>query len=205
MAFFDGKRILQPNLSIYIKNYYNCSNPFIAEQKIINNFPSLLQKDYGAPQDCTLVSITSIVNYLTNLKHDPEDIYEYTEEIAKGYFYNGNSYGTIPIFVNNIFNKVIAKFNLQKRPKSGYMKNVGYNIHKIKQQIYNGNPVILNIQNDGRNYYKNHSVVIVGFTTYQIDNGQQIHMLTIYDNWAKEYSCVDYNRLCSISSINYLI
>lgn len=204
-SVFNGKRISPSDLTRYMMDSYNCSNPFVVDQKNIIGFPSLLQRDYGAPQDCTLVSITSIVNYFTKLKLDPEDIYDYVEQVAKGYFYNGNSYGTIPVFINSIFNKVNAKFGLSKKSKSGYGKGVGYNIAKIKEQINKNNPMILNISSDGRGYYKNHSVVIIGYLTYQIDSGKQVHLITVYDNWSKNYSYVDYNKLCAASSINYLI
>lgn len=198
-------RISQSFLLPYVKTQYNCANPFIAESKMITNFPSLLQKNFGAPQDCTLVSITSIVDYFENLKLDPEDIYEYVEKVAKGFCYNGNSWGTIPIFICTIFNKVCKHFGLQKKCKHGYMKNVGFNISTIKQNIYNKNPLILNIHNDGRDYYKNHSVVVVGFVTYQIDGGKQIHMIAVYDNWTNSIGYVDYQKLSKISSVNYLI
>jgi hypothetical protein len=62
----------------------------------------------------------------------------------------------------------------------------------------------LNIHNDGRDYYKNHSVVVVGFVTYQIDGGKQIHMIAVYDNWTNSIGYVDYQKLSKISSVNYL-
>lgn len=57
--------------------------------------------------------------------------------------------------------------------------------------------MLLNLWNDGRNYYKNHSVLIIG---YKITENNDF-ILTIYDNWYKHNSYIDYNKLSIISSI----
>ena len=58
------------------------------------------------------------------------------------------------------------------------------------------------MMNDGRSFYKNHSIVVIGYNRYKIDN-REIRILAIYDNWAKEVRYIDYERLSMISSINY--
>ena len=57
--------------------------------------------------------------------------------------------------------------------------------------------------NDGRDIYKNHSVVVAGYQCYKID-GKDVRLLAIYDNWAKEIRYIDYKKLSIISSIHYL-
>ena len=49
---------------------------------------------------------------------------------------------------------------------------------------------------DGLEYYKNHSVLIVGYLQ-TVDK----KMLVIYDNWFKSVSYIDYDKLSVISSI----
>ena len=61
--------------------------------------------------------------------------------------------------------------------------------------------------NDGRNYYKNHSIVILGYETFRLkaDDGKikNVDMLIIYDNWSKNIGYVDYDLVSEISCINY--
>lgn len=62
--------------------------------------------------------------------------------------------------------------------------------------------MILSVLNDGRNYYKNHSVTIIGYNIVKTQN-RKLNMILIYDNWSTEISYVDYNKLNIISSINF--
>jgi uridylate kinase len=72
----------------------------------------------------------------------------------------------------------------------------------IKKCIDNNIPVVLSITNDGRGYYKNHSVTVVGYRIYKADN-KEIKMLILYDNWAFSESLLDYNKLSVLSAIYF--
>ena len=93
----------------------------------------------------------------------------------------------------NIINKT---FNVKSQVR--YLKGVGYNWNIIKNNIQNNIPMILSLWNDGRNYYKNHSVIIVGFNEFKTKK-----ILTVYDNWHETLSYIDYDKLSIISCINY--
>ena len=57
---------------------------------------------------------------------------------------------------------------------------------------------------DGRNYYSNHSVLIVGYREYPLNNSKKaIRFLIVQDNWNKNVSFIDYDKLSIVSSINY--
>jgi hypothetical protein len=84
----------------------------------------------------------------------------------------------------------------------GYMKNIGFKFETIKSEIHKNNPLILSVLKDGNDYYKNHSITIIGYELYRI-NGQLIPMLVIYDNWYSSISYVDYNKMSTIASIHY--
>ena len=143
------------------------------------------------------MSITTIISFYQP-KIKIQDIYNIVEKIAQKYLYTSNR-GTSFIFVNNILNKSLQYFNIQHQAQSAYLKNICYNFEEIKNSINNNLPVLLNISNDGRNYYKNHTVLIVGY--YELNH---IKMLAVFDNWTTQMSYVDYNKLSIISSINYL-
>ena len=184
-----GYRLDNTNVNDYVKE--NCGSVEKREQVMITGFIPLLQKDYGKPYDCTLTCITAILSRGKNV----EETYEKVEKVAEKHFYDGDNYGTIPIFIKSIIDEV-AKVN----SKRGYGKGIGYNWETIKTIIRTNKPIILSMQNDGRNYYKNHSVTIIGFREY---NGGELKLLVIYDNWKKSVSYVDYDKLNVISSINY--
>lgn len=157
----------------------------------INNFSPLLQKDYGEPQDCSLVSIVASVKYL-NQALNVQDIYNEVEKIAKSYFYRGHL-GTFPLFINDIYKHTLKKFNINKKVKTRYIKGIGFNFTTIKCLIDNNIPVILSLWNDGVDKYKNHSVVIVGY--------DENNNFLIYDNWSLSINKVNYKKLSFISSI----
>ena len=184
-----GYRLDNTNVNDYVKE--NCGSVEKREQVMVTGFIPLLQKDYGKPYDCTLTCITAILSRGKNV----EETYEKVEKVAEKHFYDGDNYGTIPIFIKSIIDEV-AKVN----SKRGYGKGIGYNWETIKTIIRTNKPIILSMQNDGRNYYKNHSVTIIGFREY---NGGELKLLVIYDNWKKSVSYVDYDKLNVISSINY--
>lgn len=162
-------------------------------QHKIQNIQPLLQDDYGELNDCTLTSITTIIKYFCN-DIPVERIYTVVEAVAQQHFYSGDK-GTNPLLITNILNKVLDYFSIKKKSGGRYLRNVGYNLKFIQQQINLNQPVILNMHHSNNNYYQNHTVLIIGY----VDN-----FLLIYDNWTTEMQLLDYYDISLISSINYL-
>jgi hypothetical protein len=125
-------------------------------------------------------------------------IYDEVERIAKKYGYRPN-FGTMSIVMRTIFNLVLKSFRINKKTSSRYLKNVGYCYRFIRENINANKPVMLNLWKDGRQYYKNHTVLIIGYR--EVGNYK---LLAIYDNWYKSISYIDYDKLSTISSIVYL-
>ena len=169
----------------------------IAQKKIADINP-LLQNNYGGDQGCTLTSITTVIKWLR-----PDlainTIYNEVERIARKYGYHPN-FGTLNIVIPPIFNLVLKSFRINKKTSSRYLKDVGYCYRFIRENIDTNKPVMLNLWKDGRDYYKNHTVLIIGYR--EIEDKK---MLAIYDNWYKSVSYIDYDKLSIISSIVYLI
>ena len=185
------------NLAQYIKTLYGSQTlKFIQGKRLL--FQPFLQDDYGKDNDCTLTSIASILHYYDYGEMD--FLYPKVEKIAEQYFYNGDTYGTIPIFINKIFSKAA-----DRKTTSKYLKSIVFNFKTIQNLIDNNIPVLLNLHDDGVDNYENHSVVIFGYTVHKIDNNKEIYTLLIYDNWSKEINWIIYNKLSIISSISYLI
>ena len=185
------------NLTQYIVKEYGNILSVPVNSCYLRNISPLLQEDYGEANDCTLTSITTVIKYYKP-KLKIEDIYNVVESIAKKYFYRGHR-GTPTIAMNTIYNKVLQYYKINKRSKNGYIKDLGYNYKGIQNFIKAGRPVLLSLSKDGRNYYANHTVLIIGY--YEIGKAR---MLAIYDNWYKQTSYIDYNKLARVSGINYL-
>ena len=179
-----------------LSRYLNTDTLKIQECKEIENFQPLLQKNYGEDYDCSLVSITMIINnYRKELV--PLDIYKKVEKIAKNYFYNGKVFGTLPFFIKSIFDRSLKEYKIYKTTKAKYLKDCGFTYNLIKENVKAQKPMILSMWNDGRNYYKNHSVVIIG---YAIINNKKF--LIVFDNWSRERAYIDYSKLNKMSCLN---
>ena len=172
---------------------------------VLNDIPALLQKDYGEANDCTLTSLTAIGVFLKKNQKTANEIYKVVEHFAKHYGYTGTA-GTNPFVIKRIFDSVLTVLSIRKDTKVRYLKNIGYNFSLIKKTLVAGTPLILSMHSDGRQYYQNHSVLIIGYKEYKLSNinTQKIkRFLMVQDNWTKEVSFIDYDKLSIISSINF--
>lgn len=149
----------------------------------------LLQKNYGEDYDCTLTSLAAIFG---------EEHYALIEEYAKDYGYDGKKRGTSPFKVASIMQRVMEALGIEGEAHSRYGKGVGFNLRLIKKLLGRGHRVVLNIHSDGRGYYRNHSVLVVGLACCDFHR-----LLAVYDNWNEGVSYVDYDKMCVISSINW--
>lgn len=201
---FTGKRLTSSNINNYLEELFPNSRKRAIKSKTLDLIP-LLQEDYGEANDCTITSITTCICNL--LDKAPEEVYSVVEHIAKKNGYNGTTNGTNPLKIKKIYDLSLKSFGSKLITKSGYGKCIGYSYDKICNLIDAKTPIILSVNNDGRNYYRNHSITIIGYTRYrlQLANGitRERRMLKVYDNWYKEYGFVDYEVLSTISSINH--
>jgi uncharacterized protein YvpB len=161
---------------------------------VITRINPLLQMDYGESLDCTLTSITTVISFLKP-NREPKEIYDIVEKHAKKYFYNGEKYGTIPIFINSIYNASLKEVKSAASANTKYIKGLAYNLSTIQKSIDKYKPVILNIWRDSEGIYNNHTVVVIG---YENDD------LLIYDNWGKSVKRLKYSRIGRISSISVI-
>ncbi len=197
-VIMPGWRIGPAEIDLYIKEKLN--SPYeILYENMVKGIDPLLQCNYGGDNDCTLTSITTVLAFMTH--QDVNKIYNDVERVAKKYFYNPSTTGTIPIFISSIMNTLAKMYNLPVKSLTKYFKDVQFNYKGIMNKINKNVPVIINITNDGRNCYRNHSILIVGYREY-IGTDSTARMLVVYDNWYDQVSYVDYDLL-KLCSINY--
>ncbi len=158
--------------------------------------PCLLQKDYGYDNDCTLTSISALIKYYKP-NQDINTIYNGVEKNAKKIGYS--KLGTPIFIIGLICRKALWYFNISKIVHRHFFKNIGYSFDQIQSEVDQNHPILLNLWNDGRDYYTRHSVLIVG---YLIANNKRF--LAVYDNWNYEVSYIDYDKLSLFSNIVFL-
>ena len=197
MNKFDGKRIELSNFSEYLLETYGVKEDTKINYIQLSGIEPLLQINLGEKYDgdCSLTSITEYLYYMEDGLYPVEVIYDQIRTMAetKGYYHNK---ATCPIFIAPLMRK---NNTLELRCRARYLKNIGFNFNTITKCIDNELPVILNMTHDGREYYKNHSVTVIGYTVVK---GHRF--LIIHDNWKRCNSFVDYDRMSFLSSINFL-
>lgn len=187
-----------------IKDGYSYAKGRLKEAHLIKGVEPRLQNDYGKSLDCTIVSIATIINYLFNNEYNFGVVYNNVLENAPALSYVGNLYGTIPLFKNRIINNTLKAYGLTEcKSKSHYLKGMGYGFELVKKLVEEETPFVLSLSNANDGAYKNHSVVGIGYKTYERD-GKLVRLIVIYDNWSKEYRYVDYDTINMFSMISYI-
>ena len=199
---FLSKRLTVTNIKQYLHAVYQFGDQIRETARKHLSVPIFLQNNYGKVGDCTLTSMLTLTKFY-NKDLDDQQVYDYIEKIAERYFYNGDTYGTIPVFQKAILEEVFARFGINHNFKTGYLKGVGFNLTSIINLINAGTPVMISIFQDGRKYYDSHTITIVGYILYEDENHKQKAMLMVYDNWHNSYSLLDYDQMCAISMICY--
>lgn len=188
---FEKQRLSNANIEKY------AGWPMTNQPKTVPGIQSLLQNDYGEANDCTLTSITCVVKWMKP-SLNVNDIYNKVETTAKKYGYRGNR-GTPGLVIKSLYQNIINAFGLKKKVHSRYFKDIGFGWNYIKKEIDEYQPVILNLWKDGRNFYKNHTILIIGYLEIA-----EKRFLAVYDNWYHGISYVDYDKLNTICSIDFL-
>ena len=149
--------------------------------------PNFLQRDFqDGEKNCTLASLTRIINYYFK-DLDKFKIYGEIFEIARrnGYF---KEIGTLPFFISRIANTYFKKNKMKIKARGIYLGNF---YSHVKEEIDKFHPVLMNL---ATGYYKNHSLVIFGYSLYDY-RGMKIKILHVYDGWNKSPSYIDYSDL----------
>lgn len=197
---FLNKRLTATNIKKYLQENYRFGDMITEVYRKQLSVPVFLQNNYGEEGDCTLTSILTLAKYYDKLL-DTDETYNYTEKIAKQFLYNGKTFGTLPFFHKAILNRVFKHFNIQEKMEDFYFKGVGFNLMTILASIEQNAPVMLSLFRDGRGYYDNHTITVIGYVEFEDEFHKKIIMLQVFDNWHSSYSFVDYNLISPFSMI----
>ena len=161
----------------------------------LKNFRCLDQDNYGKDNDCTLTSLTAVVDFYFAHTKPVSEIYAMIEKIARKYGYTGKK-GVDPWFIRRIFDEIAHKYFIVPTAKTNakYFKGVGFSYETICGQIDKCNPVIMNVWNAGK--YHNHTITVIGYATTN-------KTLLVSDNWSVRPQVLRWDDIGFICSINY--
>ena len=178
-----------------------------AESFVSGTMPHL-QSEYGDANNCTLVSIATVIEHLLNehtqSSYSFSEIYKNVLNGIKPKFAYSPKYGTISLFNKNIAENVLESYldGCNFTTQGNYIKGLGYDYELIKDVIDSGFPAYLYARKADK--YKNHTMVIIGYREYMNVNKKWIRQLIVYDNWSKREKNIDYSSISFISMIGYI-
>ena len=199
MNKFDGKRIELSNFSEYLVETYGVKEDTKINYTQLSGIEPLLQINLGEKYDgdCSLTSITEYLYYMFDGLQPVDNIYKQVRSMAEKKYIFNKKIGMISLLNGYLLRK---NYSIIAKSKTYFFKNYsGFTFENITKIIDNGLPVILNMFHDGREYYKNHTVTIIGYTVVE-----GYRFLIVHDNWKRCNSFVDYDRMSLLSSINFL-
>ena len=179
------------NVSKYLMEQYGDKGVFVKRgRSIMMNQQSMAEISGRVTRNCSVVAVTRVMDYYRkklNLQQIPEDIHELyrlVEEVAESYGYSDKR-GTMPFFISGITREAFKEYGIKARCRGIYVWS--FEKHVVKE-ISAGRPVIMNI---ARGYYKDHTVVVVGYSVWRVKD-KEYPILRVIDGWKSGIHYIDY-------------
>ena len=179
------------NISKYLLEQYGQRGVLVKRGRaILMNQQSMEAISGRRTRNCSVVAVTRVIDYYRktkNIEAIPEDIretYKIVEEIAESYGYT-DKFGTIPFFISGIAKEAFSLYGIKAKCKGVYVWTFE---KQVVKEISEGRPVIMNI---ARGYYKDHTVVVAGYSIWRVGN-KFYPMLRVIDGWRSGYHYIDY-------------
>ncbi len=179
------------NINKYFQEQYGQRGVLVKRGRpIVMNQQSMEQISGRKTRNCSVVAVTRLLDYYRkkeNIEGIPEDIketYKLVEEVAESYGYNDKN-GTIPFFIAGITREAFAQYGIKVKCRGVYVWTFE---KQVVKEISEGRPVIMNI---ARGYYKDHTIVVVGYSIWRV--GDKLYpMLRVIDGWSAGHHYIDY-------------
>lgn len=179
------------NINKYFMEQYGQRGVLVKRGRpIVMNQQSMEQISGRKTRNCSVVAVTRILDYYRKtrgIQEIPEDIhetYKIVEEIAESYGYSDKK-GTIPFFIAGITKEAFSEYGIKAKCRGVYVWTFE---KQVVKEISAGRPVIMNI---ARGYYKDHTVVVAGYSIWRV--GDKLYpMLRVIDGWQSGYHYIDY-------------
>ena len=179
------------NISKYLEEQYGQKGALVKHGRpVVMNTWSMEKISGRKTRNCSVVAVTRVLDYYRKkyaIKGIPEDIketYRLVEDIAESYGYN-DTIGTIPFFISGITREAFKQYGIKVKCRGVYVWTFE---NQVVKEISAGRPVIMNI---ARGYYKDHTVVVAGYSIWRV--GDKLYpMLRVIDGWQSGYHYIDY-------------
>ena len=99
------------------------------------------------------------------------------------------------MFNNSIIKEVFSLFKINRKPLSKHFKSLGFNENTIINELKQNRPVMISIQKDGRDYYNQHTITIIGYMIFEDAENKKRFLFKVYDNWYSKITFLDYTIL----------
>lgn len=179
------------NISKYLMEQYGEKGVMVRRgRSCLMNHKSMEQISGRITRNCSVVAVTRVIDYYRQTMHlpgIPEDIgqiYKKVEEIATDFGYTDKR-GTIPFFIAGITREAFKQYGIKARCRGIYVWS--FEKHVVKE-ISAGRPIIMNI---ARGYYKDHTVVVAGYSIWRVGD-RMIPILRVIDGWKSGIHYIDY-------------
>ena len=179
------------NISKYLLEQYGQRGVLVKRGRaILMNQQSMEAISGRRTRNCSVVAVTRVIDYyrkknnITSIPDDIRETYKIVEEIAESYGYT-DKFGTIPFFISGIAKEAFSLYGIKAKCKGVYVWTFE---KQVVKEISEGRPVIMNI---ARGYYKDHTVVVAGYSIWRVGN-KLYPMLRVIDGWRSGYHYIDY-------------
>ena len=191
------------NPETYLKNRYGYGKVQCVKNKRLNvNQQTMSEISRKSECNCSLVAISKVLKFWrdfdekTNIPFSIYKIYDDVESIAKKHGYDEED-GTDFWKINNICDSIVKKYGYT--PSCDGVYNLNWNSIKSYLDKHEGlydysEPIILNCVSG---YYGNHSVTVMGYSIYILNNKEH-HFLRVSDGWSSKNRFIDFDALDSL-------
>ncbi len=179
------------NISKYLMEQYGEKGVLVRRgRSLLMNQMSMEEISGRRTRNCSVVAVARVLDYyrqtlkLDVIPSDIHEIYKQVEDIAEAYGYTDKR-GTVPFFIAGITREAFKEYGIKARCRGIYVWS--FEKHVVKE-ISAGRPVIMNI---ARGFYKDHTVVVCGYTIWRVGD-KLFPMLRVIDGWKKGIHFIDY-------------
>ncbi len=179
------------NISKYLMEQYGEKAVFVRRGRaLFMDQKSMAEISGRVTRNCSVVAVTRVMDYyrktmhLTGIPEDIRELYKMVEEVAESYGYSDKR-GTMPFFISAITRESFKQYGYRAKCRGVYIWS--FEKHVVRE-ITAGRPVIMNI---ARGFYKDHTVVVCGYSVWRVGN-KEYPILKVIDGWKSGVHYIDY-------------
>ena len=207
---YDTQRLTDENIQKYIlTSHLNYEDVSLKSVNKIALYPLTFGNN---EKNSIILNIALCVFHYCFDSFDKNVILNAVKSLMTHLFYDPDKETFLFLFIKPVYKRILKYFQFSKKIKTKFFKGIGFNFNTIKEQINRKTPIILYLTSDGRNYYKNCALTVIGYAQFTMLNNvwypvvkqdKVKNMLIVYDGFSEKISYVDYDAISVFSCITY--